>query len=269
MVFVGSEGFVAYSVDNGTTWKYFGVGSRVSSIAVRPNLERLYVLGKRTTEAFVPLRYEGSWGIETHPVSITTLASDLGWSSSLTEAKEFDVVLGVRGGMARTLDGAIVNRVSLSLRQGEIVRMTIDGLFRQDTVATDTTAYDSLSESGTPATFADGSVIVGGTVVGLVQSADVSINVNPNPIYAIGSRYFQSAYLRAFEAEARLAVVAQDTSFIDDLHNLQEYASVVLNFGSAGSVTLSNVQIGELSHGLEANELVIYDITLLAKDVTF
>lgn len=268
MVFVGSQGFAQYSVDGGTTWKTFGIGTRVGSVGVRQNIERVYVMGKRSAEAFVPLRYEGSWSIETHPVSISTLATDLGWDESVTTPVQFDLQIGILNGMIRSLQNAVVSRVSFSVREGEIVRMAIDGLFQQESVGTDTSGV-SFSETGTPATFADSSVTLGGSSVGKVTSADISINVNPNPIYTIGSRYFQGVYLRAFEAEARMTVVMEDTSILNDFENLQDYASFVLNFGSAGSVTLNDVKISELSHSIEPNEIVVMDIALIAKTVTF
>lgn len=268
MVFVGSKGFVEYSVDGGTNWKAFGIGTRLASIAVRNNIERIPVLGQRTAAELVPLRYEGSWAIETNPISITTLASDLGWEDDVTSPVKFQLRAGILDGMIRTLSNAIVSRVGIAARQGELVRMTIDGLFAQQTVGTDTTGV-SFSESGTPATFADGTVYDGGSTVGLVQSFDITINVNPNPIYAIGSRYFQDAYLRMLEAEGRMTVVLQDTTWLEDIEDVSEHASLKLDLGSAGYVQLDLAKMNEISHAIEPNELVIADMTFIAKSVTF
>jgi len=267
-VFVGSKGFVQYSIDDGTTWKNFGVGTRVASIAVRNNIERVPVLGQRTASGLVPLRYEGSWSIDTYPTDISALASDLGWDDNVTSPVKFQLRAGIMDGMIRTLSNAIVSRVGITARQGEMVRMTINGLFAQETVGTDTSGV-SFSESGTPATFADGAVYDGGSEVALVQSFDITVNVNPNPIYAIGSRYFQDAYLRMLEAEGRITVVMQDTSWITDIENVSEHTSLKLDLGSAGYVQLDIAKINELTHAIEPNELVIADLVFIAKSVTF
>lgn len=268
MVFVGSKGFVLYSVDGGTTWKTFGVGTRVTSIGVRNNVERVPVLNSRAAGVLVPLRYEGTWSIETHPINIGTLANDLGWDEEVKEPVEFTINVGVLDGLLRALNNAVVSRVSISARQGEIVRMTMDGIFKQESVSTDTSSI-SFSEGGTPATFADGSVMVDGTTVGLVQSFDVTINVNPNPIYALGSRYFQGVYLRMLEAEGRMTVVMQDLTWINDVENVAEHTAIKLNLGNAGFIQLDVAKVNELTHAIEPNEIVIADITFIAKGVTF
>jgi len=268
LVFVGSKGFVQYSTDAGVTWKEFGVGTRVTSIPVRNNLERIPVLNSRTPADIVPLRYEGTWAIETYPTNISTLATDLGWDDSVTTPTMFDIRAGILNGMIRTLSNAVVRRVSVSARQGEIVRMTIDGLFKQETVATDTTGV-TFSESGTPATFADSDVLVDGVSAGKVQSFDVTINVNPNPIYALNSRYFADVYLRAFEAEGRMTVVLEDTSWLTDVENVATKNTVKLDLGTAGYIQLDTAKINELSHAIEPNEIVIADITFIAKAITF
>lgn len=287
MVFVGSQGFVQYSVDtaNWSTWKTFGIGTRVRNISVRNNIERIPVLGKRSAEALIPLRYEGAWGIETFPTSISTLATDLGWDESVTSPVKFGILAGIQGNEYRFLKNSIVNRVGITARQGEMVRMTIDGLFEKELVDSTKVGIEGqiqteynlatppditiLSESGTPATFAEGSVLDGATEVGLVQSFDISINVNPNPIYALGSRYFQDAYLRMLEVEGRMTVVLQDISWLNDIENVEEHSSIKLDLGAVGSVTIELAKANELSHAIEPNELVIADIVFIGKTVTF
>lgn len=269
MVFVGSRGFVQYSPDNGTTWKNFGIGTKVTSIAVRNNLERIPVLGTREACSIVPLKYEGSWSLETYPVDISTLATDLGWDETEADPKFVDVRVGITNGMIRTLEDSVVSRVGLSARQGEIIRLTLDGLFKQETVGTDTSGVTFSECSGTPATFADGKVYVDGTEVAMVQSIDFTINTNPNPIYAIGSRYFADVYLRLFEAEGRMTVVMSDTDWITDAESIAEYSSIKLDMGAAGSISMELAKINELSHSIEPNELVIADISFYARRVSF
>lgn len=268
MVFVGSRGFVQYSVDGGTTWKNFGVGTKVTSVSVRNNLERIPVLGTREAAAIVPLKYEGSWSIETYPVDIINMSSELGWDEGVIDPVKFDIRVGVSNGMIRTLNDSIVSRVGISARQGEIIRMTLDGIFRNETVGTDTSGV-SFSEGGAPATFANGNVVVDGTTVAAVQSIDMTINVNPNPIFALGSRYFVDAYLRLLEAEGRMTVVMQDTSWINDTENVSEYNTVILELGDAGAISMELAKINELSHSIEPNEIVIADISFYARRVSF
>lgn len=281
MVITGSTSFVVY--DKSGTWKTFGLGTRVTSVSVRNNFERIPVLGQRNAAALVPLRYEGSWSIETYTTTTTTisgLAADWGWEDEVTTPVQNNIYIGLGGvGTAaiaeRYLVNAMTNRVSITAREGEIVRLSIDGIFQKEGTFTAPTTV--TKESGTPLTFANGIVVIDGNEVALVQSIDMTINVNPNPIYALRSRYFQDVYLRMLEADGRMTVVATNKDWIDIVNDLTSYGEVVLRFVDDPSssstvydeIALVGVQVNELTHSVEPNELVVYDVSFIAKGVRF
>lgn len=277
MVYMVGHGYkVVYTV-NGTSYEVFGAGTRITTLAARNNLERIYVLGQRNPASIVPLRWEGAWGIETNPVSLEPL-SDFGLGSGTTPVYADILIVDTGNNIVRKLVDAVVQRATLSARQGELVRMTLDGIYKRDDYPTVTeTISSSESESdNTPLTFADGTLTISGITNGVIQGFEITINMNANPVYGLGSRFFKGVVLQAFEAEGRVTVVMDASEYASFLqaHSLQnnadsltELTTVTLDFGGS-SITLNNVLVNELTHSIEPNELVILDVVMYAKDVS-
>lgn len=277
MVYMVGHGYkVVYTV-NGTSYEVFGAGTRITTLAARNNLERIYVLGQRNPASIVPLRWEGAWGIETNPVSLEPL-SDFGLGSGTNLVTGIIAITDTSNNVVRKLVDAVVQRATLSARQGELVRMTLDGIYKRDDYPTVTeTISSSESESdNTPLTFADGTLTISGITNGVIQGFEITINMNANPVYGLGSRFFKGVVLQAFEAEGRATVVMDASEYASFLqaHSLQdnedsltELTTVTLDFGGS-SITLNNVLVNELTHSIEPNELVILDVIMYAKDVS-
>ena len=263
-----ASGNTLYSVGN------FGVGTRVSTLSGTNNVERVWVLGQRTPGALVPLKWEGSWGIETNP---TTLQVLLDWGIDSRDApvmKNIEIYQS-NGAIIGELLDAVVQRATLTARQGEMVRLTFDGIYKQNSYPS-ASVSSPTNESGTPLIFSDGSVSLSGITNGIIQSFEVSINMNADPIYGLGSRFFKDVVLKQFEAEGRITIAMDQSeykSFVQsyllesDSDSLSDI-DIILSFTNGENIKLSVSKLNELSHSIEPNEVVIVDAVFYASDVT-
>jgi len=275
MAYMVGHGYrVFYTGDGGTNWNSFGVGTRVSSLGASNNVERIFILGQREAGGLVPLKFEGSWSIETFPRNLQVL-EDFGFGVQKEAGINDIVIVDDANSVVRKLVSAVAQRATLSARQGEIVRLSLDGLYKKNDYTTATITTDD-SDEGTPLTFADGQVTIDGITAGIVQSFEVSINMNANPVYGLGSRFFKTVVLQAFEAEGRATILTtQDEykSFFgakilnDDTTDLGLF-DITLQLGS-NTLTLTANLVNEITHSIEPNELVLLDIVFYAKKVTF
>jgi hypothetical protein len=202
----------------------------------------------------------------------------------------------------RTLTGAIVNSISISTSIGEVVRVSQDMTYANETVTTalDTTpGLESLCNY-IPYTFAHGALYDGAVsacnLLAEVQCLDLTINQNGEHLWGLGNSVAASAYRRVFEVTGRFKVSYIDTSRLveiyqqskDTLANTcpaqtltleQPTLNIVFTNGIgtvaapiAGSrilnITFTGISIKDFSTPIEPNEPIFEEINFQAREAT-
>jgi hypothetical protein len=128
--------------------------------------------------------------------------------------------------MVRTLNGCVVNSLSISTSIGETVNGSVDMTFgREDTAAVATSSSSitqqdnaSYDQAGTPYTFAHGLLKASnGTSlqeVAEIQECDVTFSQNSELLYKVGQNYATEAYRRVFDVTGRFRTAWKNSDLI-------------------------------------------------------
>lgn len=272
----------------GTANKSFGFDAKLTTIEIRNNMERVYVIGSRLPVALVAKRFEGAWGVD----SILTFdGSRPDWVDAIIKSDNTAATLLIEAGFTgntrvlRTLRGCVVTRASIEVRQNEVARYRLDGMYSTETVS-NPTSISPVTTSGVPLTFVEGKVFIGGTEVLMVESASVDITTGNEVVWTLGSRMARDYYYRAMEVDCRFTAYARDDDFVRRALNMNmstgsttpvdssivgSTANIELRFQPAtgrssvtGVLTISmSGVINEISHAIEAMEPIMYDVRFL------
>jgi hypothetical protein len=202
----------------------------------------------------------------------------------------------------RTLTGAIVNGLSMSTSIGEVIRVSQDMSYANETVTTtlDTTpALESLCNY-IPYTFAHAELYDGAVcpanLLAEVQCLDISFNQNGEHLWGLGNSVAASAYRRVFEVTGRFKASYVDTARLVEIYQQSkdtlcntspaqcltlEQPTMVMTFTNgigtaaapiAGSriieITLTGISIGDMSTPIEPNEPIFEEINFQAREAT-
>ena len=220
---------------------------------------------------------ENTTGVKT-PASITTRVQIQNGSKVLT----------------RSLQGCIVNNLSLSTSIGETVNATVDMMFAEESTAdveADTgtiTAQTAINSATlTPYTFAHGELKVGtGTSGALtkvfdVQDIDVSFATNAELLFGLGQHYAQNAFRKVFDIGGRFKTTIKDGALlqyvIDQSIKTLETETLTGTNNVGLSLKFENgsksilIEFGGVSltdhsaSGLEPNEVLFEEVNFKAK----
>tara|TARA_R110002074_G_scaffold291499_1_gene463294 strand:- start:1341 stop:2336 length:996 start_codon:yes stop_codon:yes gene_type:complete len=172
--------------------------------------------------------------------------------------------------LTRTLNGCIVQSLSLSTSIGEPVNASCDMSFGKETTAAVKTASSTITEQtstspavdqgGSPYTFAHGLVKVhnGSSLVEVaeVQEFDINFSQNAELLYGLNSHTAVDAYRRVFDISGRFRAAFKDERMIQYVIDQSRSGTELLT--AAVGIELTFVQ-GNKSIKIELNELSVAD----------
>jgi hypothetical protein len=285
----GLFGYVKYGWEStfkgGATTKdkVFGRGQRVTSITRNENPEKIYELGLRPSKYIAFKAFEGSASFDfflsnpwlfravmgsvstsgTGPYTHTYTVANLPVSMEIEAAFQ-----GSGGNVVRLLRGAVVNTFSLTASVNELVRCRLDVLYADEASGTLGTA---IVDTFDPMVFQHGTLeIPAGTVVGEVQSFDLTIANNALMVWGLGDTKPSSAVWQNFDPTGRISVTMKDRTFLDRLRNTTSTGKLIFNFSPTHQIIFNfdTIGYGEHTVGFEPNALVVEEVPILIQGLT-
>lgn len=198
----------------------FGHGNKIS-ISRNNNMERIFGLGARNATATVAKQYEGSASVEfilsngSFWRAVLGAVADGGaapYTHTYTEADtlpSFSILTGTELGTndeVTALLGCKANSMTLTTAVNELVKVTMDVIYKTETLATSGIG-SQVAETEVPFTFAQGSVqLPSGSTIGNVQSFELTINNSADRVFGLGSRFLTSTTEKQREYNIRMTV---------------------------------------------------------------
>ena len=254
-VSVGYGYETAFGTAQGTIDKIFGLNTKVTSLTLNTSQVSLNKLGQVEPTKFYFGQQSGSLGVgfvlddeESHRIfrclyensgstPQTQGGSSFAYPTSLGEnttgvktPASITTRVQIQNGskvLTRSLQGCIVNNLSLSTSIGETVNATVDMMFAEESTAdveadsgtiTAQTAINSATL--TPYTFAHGELKVGTGTSGVltkvfdVQDIDVSFATNAELLFGLGKHYAQNAFRKVFDVGGRFKTTIKDGALL-------------------------------------------------------
>ena len=288
----GTRAYVVYGWEDtfgseaSTKDKTFGAGVSVGALRVSRNIEALRTLGKWFVESYVARQFTGTWSVNFRLANpwwlqavfntVSTSGSEAPYTHEFTMSgdgrpKSMSIEVGMVGSenVVRKLLGAVVTGVSITARVNATVNVRLNGAYRSEVIGT--TLGSGVDETMGVYTFADGSVLLDGTEIGKVQSFDIDLNPNIELIWGLGDAHAQDYINRVFEAGGRMTVVMEDASYLNDVIDATEHASIELNLNNGSEqikITLNGIVFGSHDMRLEPEARVDQDLDIIgAKEV--
>jgi len=169
------------------TYYAFGENESVADLEITNNLTRIFDPGSPETRTSVAENFEGAWEVEFIPKNNDWLrllynnANSDGFTSGTAPSFELYAGVDYRGGTTeRQAKGCIVTRCDVSWTQGEETRVTLSGVYGDESTNTSITP-GTISDAGTVATFHTASWTVDTVTIDELQSASISIE----PVYRL------------------------------------------------------------------------------------
>ena len=326
-VSVGYGYETAFGTAQSTIDKIFGLNTKVTSLTLNTSQVSLNKLGQVEPTKFYFGQQSGSLGVgfvlddeESHRIfrclyensgstPQTQGGSSFAYPSSLGEnttavktPASITTRVQIQNGskvLTRSLQGCIVNNLSLSTSIGETVNATVDMMFAEESTAdveADTgtiTAQTAINSATlTPYTFAHGELKVGTGTSGVltkvfdVQDIDVSFATNAELLFGLGKHYAQNAFRKVFDVGGRFKTTIKDGALLQYVINqsiktletetVPQPASgstagiglqLVFTNGSK-SITIDFGGVSLTDHsasGLEPNEVLFEEVNFKAK----
>lgn len=287
---VGSKARLAYGIETtfkggGTASNPFGVGARLTGIGGRNNIERIYEIGNRAAAKLVAMRFEGTWGVEAILGNSGVFDTILSAGAIPNDPISLVVEVGFEGdeNVLRILKGAVVRRMTMSTRVNEPVRIRLDGLYATETVSTPL-SIAAVPDTNETYTFAGASLTFDGQAVAEVQALDIDMTTGFEMVYALGDRAPAAAIARAFEVGGRFSATARSSGFVKYMLGLGSGTATEPSSSSAVTevqlvatftngtnnitATIDGVAIDELGSAIEANEMILFDVTFTGRTIS-
>lgn len=266
------------------TTNVFGKEQRLTNVASKNVLKRLYDIGQRTATDIEYLNYEGSWSLEAvlseHALFELVLGDVSGNTYSVGDLETFtmDYGLDMSTDIQRELYGCAVNTCKLSTRINEEVRLALDGVFAIDSLSS--TLGSAPSSTKSAYTFEGANIeLPKGTAESQVQTLEISFMNNPEFIWGIGSRFPVDKFGKEYACEGRYTAVLQDKEVLQYLYHGDTtkdepkesgFSSFDMECNLSNHTTdlvldLANAGITEVSHAIAPNELIYVDVAFICR----
>lgn len=220
----------SYGTEAASFPRDFGHGTTLS-ISRKNNMERVFGLGARNASANVAKKYEGNVSIEftldaegawwraVLGSAPTDAAVDSVYTHTYVESNtlaSFSIENGQEMGTndyVSKLIGCKVNSCNITTAVDEIAKVKLECPYRTETLATSGIS-SQVAPTGTPLTFALGTLTVAGTTVGYVQSVDLTITNNVEMVWGLGSRYSTAGPAKTRTYDFKLSVAFSDVTLL-------------------------------------------------------
>ncbi len=284
---------------SGETRVPFGQGIEVS-MTRNNNAERVWGVGARNATANVNKQYGGTMtisGILTNAywlLGVLGANSDAGapgaYTHTYTESDilpSFTTDLGFELGTTdfeSEVIGCVVNTCMISAAVNEALKFSLECSFRYENLGTTKSA--DIVDVEPVFTFAHGSIeMPDGTSIAAVQSFELSIVNNAEPVYGVGSRFMTAVVAKNREYNFSMTAAFQDhtdllTYFMNGTNTATaphagsgtEIATLELTFtnddGDILDINLTGVHLTEETLPQNVNEVVKEDVTGWARACT-
>ncbi len=277
----------------------FGQGVEVT-MSRSNNAERIWGVGERNATATINKQYGGTLtisGILSNPywllgvLGVNNDAGDPGaYTHTYTEANilpSFTVELGIELGdtdFDSEVVGCVINTCTISAAVNEPVRFSLECSFRYENLGV--TKLSDIADVEPVFTFAHGSIeMPDETTIAAVQTFELVINNNAEPVYGVGSRFMTGVVAKNREYNFSMTAAFNDhtallTYFMNgtssasapDAGSGTEIATLELTFqnddGDIVDINLTGVHLNEESLPQNVNEVVKEDVTGWARACT-
>lgn len=274
------------------TYMPFGQGVEVT-ISRSNNAERIYGVGARNASATVNKQYGGSFTMSGILTNAYWLLGVLGanqdggiagaYTHTYTEANilpSFTTTTSFELGttdFASDLIGCVINTCTISAAINEALKFSLEGNYRYENLGT--TKLDNLADVEPVFTFAHGSIeMPDGTDIAAVQSFELTIVNNTEPVYGIGSRFITRIVAKNREYNFTMTAAFNDytdlltyfmngtgTATVPHAGSGTEIATLELTFTNDDAdvldINLTGVHINEETLPQNVNEVVKEDVT--------
>jgi len=249
----------------------FGYNASLTTFELNQGVERIYSLGSRVPQVLVPLRFEGRF------TATFSLTGDVGILNNLVDVSPSGdiklVNIYVRPGRYGPqnevfLVGGAIGDFEVRAREGEIVEVSVNGVFKDVLPGTGGATIDYTGPSGSVVTFADATITINGNHYP-VREYSLRVDTGYKPAYSLGDRRYTIVYQDRQEVTLRATIYGTESS----LRDLVENAGVglggvddpvdigaTLNFGGNGSISLSGGKISRLGTPVRIGEIVMLDV---------
>lgn len=281
------------------TYMPFGHGVEVS-IKRNNNAERVTGVGSRNATATVNKQFAGAFtinGVLSNAywlLGVMGANADAGTTGAYTHTyTEADILpsfttttsyeLGTTD-FATDLIGCVINTCTISAAVNEALKFNLDGTYRYENLGT--TAVANLADIEPIFTFAHGSIeMPDGTSIAAVQSFELTISNNAEPVFGVGSRFSVGTPAKAREYNFSMTAAFRDhtkllTYFMNgtgaatapDAGSGTEIATLELTFtnddGDILDINLTGVHLNEETLPQNATEVVKEDVSGWARTCT-
>ena len=263
--------------------KVFGRGQRITGMTRRDNPEIIFELGTREARASVFKQLEGALSVEwilSNPWFFRGLMGSVSTSGTgpythtytktkLPQTMEVEVGAELSGGnVVRNLRGALFSSLTLTASVGEVIRVRGELLYADEVVGT--TVSSALVDTFEPTAFQHATLeIPGGTVLGEVQSFELTINNNGLLVFGLGDHKSTSGIWQAFEAAGRLSITMKNATNLNYLRS--ELANGKLTIMTSPTnrieISMAGLVFGEHSVSIEPNALIIEELPIMIRDI--
>lgn len=230
----GWEAAATYGTAATTIDKAFGHGQRIT-VNRNSNLERIWGLGNPYATKITAGRFEGSLTVEFILASTYFLKAVMG-----TVADADDATFGhshtythntgytatsitIENGLNLDTDnvykylGCIVSSCEISCTVGEPIRVRLEFLYANESLATSGLDASPATDAEEPMEFAEASLeIPNATAIARVQSFIFTISKEPEILYGLGGRDGKKAVWRRTSYDFRMTTTEENDDFIAD-----------------------------------------------------
>ncbi len=292
---------VAAASHTGSDETYVPFGQGVEVLMNRNNnSERVYGVGARNATATINKQYGGTLtisGVLSNPywlLGVLGVNNDAGTSGAYTHTyteadilPSFTTKLGFELGTTdfqSEVIGCVVNSCTISAAVNEPVRFSLECSFRYENLGTAKSA--DIVDVEPIFTFAHGSIeMPDGTSIAAVQTFELVINNNAEPVYGVGSRFMTGVVAKNREYNFSMTAAFNDytdlltffmngtnTATAPDAGSGTEIATLELTLtnddGDILDINLTGVHLNEETLPQNVNEVVKEDVTGWARACT-
>ncbi len=281
------------------TYVPFGQGVEVT-ISRSNNAERIYGVGARNATATINKQYGGTFtvsGVLSNAywllgvLGVNNDSGDTGaYTHTYTEADilpSFTMTTSFELGdtdFATDLIGCVINQCTISAAVNEALKFSLEGTYRYENLG-ETKLVDN-PDIEPIFTFAHGSIeMPNGTSIAAVQSFELTISQNAEPVYGVGSRFMTGVVAKNREYNFSMTAAFNDyttllTYFMNGTNTASaptagsgtEIADLELTFTNDDSdildINLTGVHLSEETLPQNPTEVVKEDVTGWARGCT-
>ena len=285
------------AIADGSLTTYFGHNVKFNR-TIKNNIERIPDLNTRNYTKFGAKKVEGTWGADFQVSNFSFMKGVLGsvadagsgpYTHTYSEANvppslTIQASEDLDTDSEQTLTGCLIDKFSMNLNVGEIVKGKLDGTYIKEVKDSTLNTNGNSQDAEDVFSFSHGTIeLPTSTTIGEIQSCDVSISNNAELIWGLGSRFATQRAFKQRVYEFKINKIReQDSDFLDKLYGSTttmssankpaDTATLNLTLTNGLGTTLlrsftmkvDSLQVDDFSSTLSPGDLTKEDVTLYA-----